>query len=49
MLFLVPLVRFPGFVWIIAVGFALPGMRAISPSPGAAANVNVPERAARTR
>jgi hypothetical protein len=25
-LFLVPLTRFPGFVWIIAVGFALPNM-----------------------
>ena len=24
LLFLVPLVRFPGFIWIIAVGFALP-------------------------
>ncbi|MGI8959585.1 MAG: hypothetical protein ACR2IV_07475 [Bryobacteraceae bacterium] len=23
-LFLVPLVRFPGFIWLIAVGFALP-------------------------
>ncbi|MGI8962421.1 MAG: hypothetical protein ACR2IV_22225 [Bryobacteraceae bacterium] len=22
--FLVPLVRFPGFIWLIAVGFALP-------------------------
>ena len=27
LLFLVPLVRFPGFVWIIAVGFALPRIR----------------------
>ena len=24
LLFLIPLVRFPGFIWIIAVGFALP-------------------------
>jgi hypothetical protein len=24
MLFLIPLTRFPGFVWLIAVGFALP-------------------------
>jgi len=29
-LFLVPLTRFPGFVWIIAVGFALPKMTAAS-------------------
>ncbi|MBV8673869.1 MAG: hypothetical protein JOZ33_10580 [Acidobacteriaceae bacterium] len=28
LLFLVPLVRFPGFVWLIAVGFALPRDRA---------------------
>src|SRR5215469_11571027 len=26
MLFLIPLTRFPGFVWIIAVGFALPNI-----------------------
>lgn len=32
MLFLIPLVRFPGFIWIIAVGFALPRTRTISPS-----------------
>lgn len=25
-IFLVPLTRFPGFVWLIAVGFALPGV-----------------------
>jgi hypothetical protein len=30
MLFLVPLVRFPGFIWLIAFGFALP--RTLSPS-----------------
>jgi hypothetical protein len=32
MLFLVPLTRFPGFVWMIAVGFALPAItqRAVS-------------------
>lgn len=27
LLFLIPLVRFPGFIWIIAVGFALPRIR----------------------
>ena len=27
MLFLIPLVRFPGFVWLIAVGFLLPKVR----------------------
>jgi hypothetical protein len=27
MLFLIPLVRFPGFIWLIAVGFALPKRR----------------------
>lgn len=27
LLFLIPLVRFPGFIWIIAVGFALPNHR----------------------
>jgi hypothetical protein len=27
LLFLVPLVRFPGFIWIIAVGFAMPRSR----------------------
>jgi hypothetical protein len=25
-LFLIPLVRFPGFIWMIAVGFALPSV-----------------------
>ena len=29
-LFLIPLTRFPGFVWIIAVGFALPKVRSSS-------------------
>jgi hypothetical protein len=33
LLFLVPLVRFPGFIWLIAVGFALPKIR-LSPSEG---------------
>ena len=28
LLFLIPLVRFPGFVWLIAVGFLLPNVRA---------------------
>jgi hypothetical protein len=32
LLFLVPLVRFPGFIWIIAVGFALPRARTDSRS-----------------
>ena len=27
LLFLIPLVRFPGFVWLIAVGFLLPKTR----------------------
>lgn len=27
LLFLIPLVRFPGFIWIVAVGFALPKSR----------------------
>jgi hypothetical protein len=32
LLFLVPLVRFPGFIWLIAVGFALPRTQpALSP------------------
>jgi len=35
LLFLVPLVRFPGFVWIIAVGFALPRIRPVPPSAAA--------------
>jgi hypothetical protein len=26
-LFLIPLTRFPGFIWLIAVGFALPKVR----------------------
>jgi hypothetical protein len=26
-LFLIPLTRFPGFVWLIAAGFALPNSR----------------------
>ena len=34
LLFLVPLVRFPGFIWIIAVGFALPRIRPV-PAPAA--------------
>jgi hypothetical protein len=29
-LFLIPLVRFPGFIWLIAVGFALPKTRSAS-------------------
>jgi hypothetical protein len=29
-LFLIPLTRFPGFIWLIAVGFALPKTRATS-------------------
>lgn len=30
-LFLIPLTRFPGFVWLIAAGFALPSARRINP------------------
>jgi hypothetical protein len=30
LLFLVPLTRFPGFLWLIAVGFALPSTKAVS-------------------
>jgi hypothetical protein len=34
LLFLVPLVRFPGFIWLIAVGFALPKtVRTVTASP----------------
>jgi len=36
LLFLVPLVRFPGFIWIIAVGFALPRVRSLPSSHAAA-------------
>lgn len=32
LLFLVPLVRFPGFIWLIAVGFTLPRVRSVSAS-----------------
>ncbi len=36
-LFLIPLTRFPGFVWLIAAGFTLPGRRAaVSASPSVA-------------
>jgi len=31
LLFLIPLTRFPGFIWIVAVGFALPQTRAAEP------------------
>jgi hypothetical protein len=33
LLFLVPLVRFPGFVWLIAVGFLLPKVSRGTPEP----------------
>lgn len=33
LLFLIPLTRFPGFIWIIAVGFALPRFRTPAPTP----------------
>jgi hypothetical protein len=33
-LFLIPLVRFPGFIWLIATGFMLPSAVAQSSSPG---------------
>jgi len=29
-LFLIPLTRFPGFIWLIAAGFALPNTRGLS-------------------
>jgi hypothetical protein len=35
-LFLIPLVRFPGFVWLIAAGFALPKTVVRVTSPGSA-------------
>jgi hypothetical protein len=37
LLFLIPLVRFPGFVWLIAVGFLLPKTRQARPETIAAA------------
>lgn len=30
LLFLIPLVRFPGFIWLVAVGFSLPKVRNVS-------------------
>jgi hypothetical protein len=36
LLFLIPLTRFPGFIWIIAVGFTLPKYRNPEPSVTAA-------------
>jgi hypothetical protein len=36
LLFLIPLTRFPGFVWIVAVGFALPNRRPVAAPVGAA-------------
>lgn len=44
LLFLIPLVRFPGFVWLIGVGFLLPRSRA-KPEP---ARVAASRAAART-
>jgi hypothetical protein len=35
--FLIPLVRFPGFIWLIAAGFALPKTIKRAPTSGAAA------------
>ena len=32
MLFLIPLTRFPGFIWLVAVGFALPKARQLAPT-----------------
>lgn len=43
-LFLVPLTRFPGFIWLIAVGFALP--RAIDRATPAAGEPVLPGQAA---
>ena len=39
LLFLIPLVRFPGFIWVVAVGFLLPKSRRAGPGvePGRAA------------
>jgi len=37
LLFLIPLVRFPGFVWLIAVGFLLPTTRRTSAADPVAA------------
>lgn len=31
LLFLIPLTRFPGFIWIVAVGFAMPRFRSTAP------------------
>ena len=36
LLFLIPLTRFPGFIWIVAVGFALPNSRREQPAAMAA-------------
>lgn len=36
LLFLIPLTRFPGFIWIIAVGFTLPNSRREQPAAMAA-------------
>ena len=36
LLFLIPLVRFPGFVWIVAVGFTLPSRRPVAAQLAAA-------------
>lgn len=36
LLFLIPLVRFPGFIWIIAVAFTLPRYRKEQPLAAAA-------------
>jgi hypothetical protein len=37
-LFLIPLTRFPGFVWLIAAGFALPKGKSYPSSVGDAGN-----------
>lgn len=37
LLFLIPLTRFPGFIWIVAVGFALPRYRIEKPLEGPSA------------
>ena len=33
LLFLIPLTRFPGFIWIVAVGFAMPRSRPVISQP----------------
>ncbi len=41
LLFLIPLTRFPGFIWIIAVGIAMPRVRTSVPGSVAASESRV--------